>query len=287
MSRIDNKRIAQETLQIIERGYYELDGRRVDLEYGEKFSSEVDVVPPFVVADIFDDVDEFIDENLNEYPSCEYQVVNMDSYEAVYKLALSDKVLVLNFANAHHPGGGFLSGASAQEESLCRCSSLFASINSKKAREMYDYNNENPDPFDSEYMLISPYVNVFRSADGNLLPECFFTAVITVPAPNLYGRAKNVDKVKLEAMMQYKIESILLITGKLQYDTLVLGAWGCGAFGHDAKNVAETFQDVIVNMGYHNHFRKIIFAVYDKTPEQYNYRCFLDTFGRNGIWEKE
>lgn len=211
----------------------------------------------------------------------------MDSYEANYVYALQERVLVLNFANAHHPGGGFIAGASAQEESLCRCSSLFASINSENARETYDFNNEEPDPFDSDYMLISPYVEVFRYVDGELRDDSFTTAVLTIPAPNLYGMAEGVDKNQLKIVMKEKIRSFMMVSARYVYDTLVLGAWGCGAFGHDAKDVAQYFKEVIEEEEYYHFFGKIIFAVYDKTPDQYNYQSFLEAFGEHGLWKDE
>jgi len=211
----------------------------------------------------------------------------MDSYEANYVYALQERVLVLNFANAHHPRGGFIAGASAQEESLCRCSSLFASINSENARETYDFNNEEPDPFDSDYMLISPYVEVFRYVDGELRDDSFTTAVLTIPAPNLYGMAEGVDKNQLKIVMKEKIRSFMMVSARYVYDTLVLGAWGCGAFGHDAKDVAQYFKEVIEEEEYYHFFGKIIFAVYDKTPDQYNYQSFLEAFGEHGLWKDE
>lgn len=288
MSRVENKKIADETRRITEQGYYELDGKHITLEYGMKNGTDkVIVIEPCVVEDIADDEEAFIAENLTEYSSCEYKVVNMDSFEADSEFGKTDRVLVMNFANARHPGGGFLSGASAQEESLCRCSTLFASINSKEARAMYDYNNRENDEFDSDHMLISPFVDVFRKADGELLEESFSTAVLTIPAPNLNGRARNVGRSKIEYMMNYKIQNLLMIAAKYEYDTLILGAWGCGAFGHDAKDVSGYFADVLVNQEYYKFFRKIIFAVYDKTPSQYNFNSFLDQFGKGGVWQSE
>lgn len=65
-------------------------------------------------------------------------IVAEDSFQAAKKY---ENPLVMNFANAHNPGGGFELGANAQEEALCRCSTLYASISSNDAKEMYQYNN--------------------------------------------------------------------------------------------------------------------------------------------------
>lgn len=279
------REIAAETVQITRDGFYFVDGEKYTFDMPYDYLTEVQVLDPDYVEDLVENEDGFFDDYDTEGARCVIRVVNMDSYDANYQYAVSDRALVLNFANAHHPGGGFLNGASAQEESLCRCSTLYASINSEKASEMYDYNNENPDPFDSDYILISPYVTVFRTGDCELTRDNFNTAVLTMPAPNLNGLAKGVDKDKLHANMLYKIESMLAFAPREDYDVLILGAWGCGAFGHDAKDVAGYFKEALVDMEYYKYFKKIIFAVYDTTPEQYNYRAFLDVFGEYRILE--
>nr|WP_298055765.1 poly(ADP-ribose) glycohydrolase domain-containing protein [uncultured Lachnoanaerobaculum sp.] len=65
-------------------------------------------------------------------------------------------------------GGGYKSGACAQEECLCRQSTLYESIRSPKASGMYKYNFKFGTAFDSDYMLLSPVVDVFRN---NLIPH--------------------------------------------------------------------------------------------------------------------
>ena len=278
-----NRAIAEETLRIIKDGYYEIDGERIEFDLPDGFWEKVDLLDPDYVEDIVDNDDGYLDDPPYEYSECEYMVVNMDSFEANYKYALSDRALVMNFASALHPGGGFLNGACAQEESLCRNSTLFASIGSKKAREMYDYNKEDEDPFYSDYMLLSHYVAVFRNANGELI-DTFNTAVITVPAINLKRLPKDAEYHRIPAVMENRIEGMLCAAIRYDYDVMILGAWGCGAFGHDAKDVAEYFKDVIVNMEYYKYFKKIIFAVYDTSREQYNYRSFCEVLGERGVW---
>ena len=74
---------------------------------------------------------------------------------------------VLNFADARQPGGLYLYGESTQEEALCRQSTLYASISSEKARVMYD-NNRDVKNLDTDYLLLSPCVEVFRDSELNL-----------------------------------------------------------------------------------------------------------------------
>ena len=55
-----------------------------------------------------------------------FEVVNDTTLAVARRLASNHRVCALNFASARHPGGGFLNGARAQEESLCRASALYA-----------------------------------------------------------------------------------------------------------------------------------------------------------------
>ncbi len=42
------------------------------------------------------------------------------------------KVCVLNFASATNPGGGVVNGSSAQEECICRCTTLYPCLNTDR-----------------------------------------------------------------------------------------------------------------------------------------------------------
>lgn len=83
-------------------------------------------------------------------------------------MATDGAVAALNFASATHPGGGFLSGARAQEESIARSSGLFACL---EGREMYSWHRSRLDAMYSDWIIYSPDVPVFRTDDGELLEE--------------------------------------------------------------------------------------------------------------------
>ena len=55
---------------------------------------------------------------------------------APYRCA-GKKVCVLNFASATNPGGGVTKGSSAQEEAICRCSTLYANLKEQKAWDSF------------------------------------------------------------------------------------------------------------------------------------------------------
>ncbi len=207
---------------------------------------------------------------------CEVSVVNEDSFQAARRF---NNPFVMNFANAHTPGGGFLLGANAQEEALCRCSTLYVSISSKEASEMYKYNNSHLSNVESDYMLLSPQVYVFRDEKYNLLETPVKVAVITIPAPNRFGAAMFASGQKIEETMLRRIRIMLRIAVQKDYKNLVLGAWGCGAFGNDANAVAGYFKQVLVDEGYGRCFEHVCFAVYGK-PDGRNINAFRK------VWNK-
>ncbi len=155
-------------------------------------------------------------------------------------------------------------GATAQEEALCRCSTLYASITSKEAGVMYKYNNTHFSSVESDYMLLSPNVCVFRNAGCELLEKPFMAGVITLPAPNRIGAAVLTPVRKISEAMVQRIRIMLLIAKENGYKNLVLGAWGCGAFHNDPKEVAKCFHKVIAEEGYGSCFDEICFAIYGK-----------------------
>lgn len=229
---------------------------------------------------------------------------------AGYRLVVQEgfeKTVVLNFANPFEPGGGWLRGAPTQEESIIRCSSLISSltqsingefneelktkdiiINGKKYKNpvnFYLHNLEIEPPKNmlaSDYMILSPDVPVFRDDRYNFLPQPFNLSVITSPAvlKKYYlqktTNEKKDNKIINQAMLE-RIRKIILLAIQEGYDAIVLGAYGCGAFGNDSKDVSKMFKDVLVNEGLQNYFKKITFAIFsprNKTTIQ----DFCDTF---------
>lgn len=171
--------------------------------------------------------------------------------------------VVLNFASATHPGGGFLAGARAQEEYLARSSGLYACI---RNNAMYAYHRSRRDPLYTNYAIYSPEVPVFRSDDGSLLEEPYTVGMITSPAVNasLIGRERR-DEIA-PAMWQ-RILKVLSIGLRHEHDAIVLGAWGCGAFGNDSREVASLFHSALED-DFRGAYRYVLFAVVDWTRDQ-------------------
>lgn len=243
--------VAKETKRIIKDGQYELDGEIIKLPSLDY--DDVVVISPSLGEELL-----LANEKKEKTPINNVYIVPEDSFQAAKKY---NNPLVMNFANAHKPGGGFEFGATAQEEALCRCSTLIASIGSTKAKEMYRYNNLHTIAVESDYMLLSK-VCVFRNEKCELVRNPFLAGVITVPAPNRIGLAAFTSVEKINAAMIKRIQIMLLVAKEYNYKSLVLGAWGCGAFHNEPENVAKCFKIVLEDYGYAKYFDTICFAIY-------------------------
>lgn len=262
--------IANNTISITSEGQYELGGKTVTLPKLDFKCTEV-FSPEDGKALLGEDISQYFGGKL-----CDIDIVCEDSFRAAREL---DRPLVMNFANAHNPGGGFRMGASAQEEALCRCSTLYASLTSKEAAEMYCYNNTHISAVESDYMLLSPEVCVFRDEHCELLEKPFTAAVITLPAPNRHGAAMLASKKLVAETMTRRIRIMLRIAAKHGYKNPVLGAWGCGAFGNSAEDVSGYFKNVLIDEEYGRCFDRAVFAIYGK-PDGRNITAFRKTFGK-------
>lgn len=171
--------------------------------------------------------------------------------------------VVLNFASATTPGGGFLNGGRAQEEYLARSSCLFACL---RDNAMYDYHRRNWSPFYSDYAIYSPGVPVFRADNGELLASPYPLAMITCAAV----RANKVPEDQRDCIsptMAARINRVLAIGLARGHDAIVLGAWGCGAFGNDGHEIARLFRDALTGE-FADAYRQVIFAIVDWSAEQ-------------------
>ena len=173
------------------------------------------------------------------------------------------KVAALNFADGKKPGGWPEEGCLTQEENICRCSNMYEAIISDKCNKGYyqvNRSNDN-DGLCTDAVIYLPNVIVFKDdRDYHELESTYKYDIITCPAPSC--RFRNND----EALMVYKrrIEQIVLSAIKNNVECLVLGAWGCGAFGQDKKLIAQAFVDVLNK--YSGYFKLIVFAM-KNTPK--------------------
>jgi uncharacterized protein (TIGR02452 family) len=275
--------IAQETVTILkEGGYLYPSGRRVPLrdELASARSRSVLYAP-----DHFQDVLQRRDQLLQRrsQASVGFEVRNETTLHGARRLLQGEpgaRVLALNFASARHPGGGFLKGSQAQEESLARASGLYACIS--PFREMYDANARFPSCLYTDYMIYSPDVPVFRDDTDALLERPYPLSFVTAPAVNLGAVRRNEpDHLhQVEHSMLARMENVLSLAVVHGHDVLVLGAWGCGVFANDPERVAGWFHRHLAGEWiFRGAFRKVVFAVLDRTKARLTIRPFERHFG--------
>jgi uncharacterized protein (TIGR02452 family) len=199
------------------------------------------------------------------------EVANETTFMAARRLAEDgQRPLALNFANGTRPGGGFLRGALAQEEVLCRSSALYSTL---VGDPMYAHHATLPAGESSDWVIYSPDVPVFRTDDGTDLERPWTVSFITAAAPNasVVGQPRSAD------LLQARIVRVLSVATALGYDVLVLGAWGCGAFGNDPVRTARDFRAALSG-SLRGRFSRVVFAITDSSPQRRTLGPFRDAF---------
>ena len=218
----------------------------------------------------------FQESAMGNYPT-RISVEKMTTLEAARRLITEGcRPAVLNFASATNPGGGFIGGARAQEEYLARSSGLYACINDN---EMYAFHRSRRDPLYTNYAIYSPDVPVFRSDDGSLLDEPHTVGIITCPAVN----ANKVDfkrKNEIGPVMWLRILKVLSIGVEHAHDSIVLGAWGCGAFGNNGHEIAELFYRAL-EQNFKGGYSQVVFAIVDWSRDRRFIGPFQEAFKVN------
>jgi uncharacterized protein (TIGR02452 family) len=206
-----------------------------------------------------------------------YEVTHETTLAAARRLAdQGARVCALNFASARHPGGGFLGGSRAQEESLARSSALYVCI---EGSPMYAYHQRSGDPMYSPYALYSPDVPVFRDDAGELLDRPWLCSFITCPAVSAkvtLGRDPHAGPAITDAM-RVRVRRVLAIAAAHGHAHLVLGAWGCGVFGNDPAEIATLFREALDGT-FRGVFAHVVFAVLDSSSDGRVLGPFRDAF---------
>lgn len=257
MDRSDNKYIFEDTMKRIERSPVLSRAVRNSID-NEKLILEKDEYIPSV--DII-------------YPEKAKIVVSRKrTLEAAvgYK---GMKTAVLNFASAVSPGGGVAKGSSAQEESICRCTTLYPCL---KTQYLWDnFYNPHRNVFDrrnTDDTIYTPSVICIKQDE--LYPVImedrywFPVNVLTTAAPDLHWpkypgerSCVNLTDDELMALHLKRAKRILSIAAGEGNEAVILGAFGCGAFHNPPRIVAEAFRQVIEEDFLHR-FKVIEFAIY-------------------------
>lgn len=273
----------EDTLHILKQGWYEKNGRKVNLVLSTYEMEKIQVYLPDNVKEICSSTDfqPTVIKNAHCIHSCE----NIDSFALARKRAAEgcSKVLVLNLASPVHPGGGVRRGARAQEEDLCRKSSLLLSLESKTARKYYDYNKSLHTFMGSDSMMLTPNVEIFKDENGILLDETTIVSVLTCAALKVTFGKEGLHESAYRELVYNRIMKMLRCSAFFGYRNLILGAWGCGAYGNDAGVISDLFYMALKKLDYNGFkendlFSRVDFAVLDRTRAQYNFKQFKRNF---------
>ena len=271
--------LAAETLSIIQRGAYINDeGRTITLQPQlERCLKDTRLYRPedFVV----------LPSPLPGSATCTIEVRNETTLAGTIRLmerADTGRVGVLNFASAKNPGGGFLRGSQAQEESLARSSALYASL--QRCPDYYTFHRHTSRTLlYSDHIIYSPGCPVFRGDEGKLLSESYQVDFITSPAPNRKALTRNEPEriPEIGSVLTRRCGRILHVAAAQGCETLVLGAWGCGVFGNDPEEVAAVFAEHLLNKGrFRDVFRHICFSIPEHRSAIGNAAAFKRHFDR-------
>lgn len=288
--RQNNINILQHTLAILDQGYYYVNDKKVNLKLSPAQMEKVFVALPCDIEEISQRTDF---SHTYVMGRCGYECLNMDSFALarkryqdfsyMFKNKESKPILVLNLANPVNPGGGVRRGAKAQEEDLCRKSTLLCSLESEDARAYYAYNRSLHTYMGSDAVILTPEVEIIKDENGELLEDSVIVAVMTCAAPMVTSGMEGMTDAQYQDMVFRRITGMLKVAAYMGYQFLILGAFGCGAFGNDAHVVSDLFYKALKEfrfdgMRVKDFFRHVDFAVLDRSVNQYNFKEFSRNF---------
>lgn len=256
------KEIAADTLNIMEKGYYmNPDNIRIDISQEmERSTQNTRTYTP-------EELDRLSEVPLNRlHNNTTYRVINETTLNAARMLHDEGKPdpLCLNFASARNHGGGFISGAAAQEESIARASTLYSTLLTDT--KYYATHRAMKSCVYTDHMIYSPAVAIFKYEDGSYMPAPIFGSFITAAAVNRGVVEKREPEMvpQIKNLMMLRTEKVLTLGALHQHQYMVLGAWGCGVFRNDPEMIAEIFAELL-NGKFKGCFREVIFAVKTNT----------------------
>jgi uncharacterized protein (TIGR02452 family) len=246
-------KIAEENKRYIIQGYVPLDNKRIYLDYTQGART-------FVPEEPLD---------LSGSMKRSYARVSVEDIDVISAALQNPGCMLLNFASGFHAGGGYLRGTTAQEEVLCRCSTLYAQINNNS---MYAYSRwKDPTHIDkaaglgrtnglcTDVLSVTTDTKIFRDSNYKLIYPVN-VQVITCAAPN-YGGFSDGRLKENPAIMDSRIRRIVDVAILYKNPVLLLGAFGCGAFNNNPTIVAGIFKKVLIDERKVEYFDRVIFSI--------------------------
>jgi uncharacterized protein (TIGR02452 family) len=250
--------IAQETVTIAEQGHYDGPDGRVDI--AAQVALSVAGTRLYLPDDDLPEPPESRDlPGVAAGRKARIEVTPESTLWAARRIG--NNPAVLNFASARNPGGGFRTGAQAQEESLARGSAMYPCL--LKAGDFYAYHRADPSLLYTDRIIYAPSVPVFRDDKGRLLPEPYPASFLVSAAPNRSAIARNQPEAlpRIKQALARRAARVLRVAAAHGHRELILGAWGCGVFGNDPAEVAEVFAGTLAASPW---FDRVVFAILDR-----------------------
>lgn len=264
------RKIASETLDVINKGYY-INGNGEMVEIRELVNRAVqntELINEYNGKDEKSCTDIIVPPKSSNLIS----VINDTTINTIIGLrekGAKGNIIALNFASAKNPGGGFQTGANAQEESIARASALYPCL--IRQNEFYEFHRRQGSPLYSDRMIYSPDVPIFRDDNGNLLSKPILCSFITSPAVNAKVLIeREIKECEINERMRIRIAKILDLAIGKHPEVIILGAFGCGVFGNKPEAVAQIFSLVLNRRTEVMSNIKTVFAIYDKSGEIVN-----------------
>ncbi|KIM63221.1 hypothetical protein SCLCIDRAFT_117820 [Scleroderma citrinum Foug A] len=276
------KDIADSTLSAIEVGHLSFSGKSFDLDAKIRFSNHNTCYYTHDVSPLSSWASNAPSPKLNRRSVCEISVLETSTLDGARLLHDSmsshstscGRIALLNFASATRPGGGFLTGAQAQEESIARSSTLYPSLMTDTAQQFYKlHGRDRQGGYYYHAMIYSPGIVILKDDKGDWASP-FDVDILTCAAVNAGDvRTKNaksanpVDSQRLErridAAMRERMARILFLFEQQGAKNLVLGSFGTGVFKNDIEVVARIWADLLIssNARYKHSFDRIVFAI--------------------------
>ncbi|MFX1250029.1 MAG: TIGR02452 family protein [Promethearchaeota archaeon] len=228
--------------------------------------------PKFKLSKVrkYDDVQ--YDSSWKTFEAQTIQVVPMDTLEAViyFQEIFQKKFGFLVMANAYNPGGGYKTGAPAQEESICRRTNLVPCIN----RVTYPISEFGCVYVKNIYIIRNLEEKDYQFFKKPYISNCLLSAAYNNPP--IDRNSKLLPKYR-EGTVK-KIQNMLNCFLENGDTNIILGAFGCGAFSNPPEEIATLFLEILQSKRYRNKFENSIFAIIDKAWHN-NYNIFKKIIG--------
>lgn len=213
------------------------------------------------------------------------ELLYTDSVTCLFDNA-GDDVALLNFASFKNPGGLYLNGSPAQEESLCHQSILYPVLEAFREPYYKPHLKQLNNSLYIDDMLYTRDIVFFdyelKDMGGthkeHVMKRLATADVITCAAPNVSSywkyRAGALEESVVAEIITSRIEFVINAAIREGRSEIILGAFGCGVFGNDPEAIAYIFHRMLTGC-YDGYFKTAYFPI---PKGNNNFRKFVKVF---------